>query len=96
MRCWYYFVGILVSTATSLTVYVDNSCAARGEIFDNALIEASFMANSARERLISTTDTDFDRVMERIFNFERTDEKSLQKLIGTVVLHISISLPGPN
>lgn len=92
MRYFYFFVGAYVSVVSCLTLYVDKSCIAHGAPLDNALEEALLMARGAKTRLLSTTDTDFERVMERIFNFKRTDEKSLQKVIGILTFNRSMFL----
>ena len=92
MRYLYFLFGAYVSVVSCLTLYVDKSCTAHGAPLDNALEEAFLMARGAKDRLLSTTDTDFERVMERIFNFKRTDEKSLQKVIGILNFHNSMFL----
>ncbi|KAG4442936.1 hypothetical protein IFR05_001549 [Cadophora sp. M221] len=65
------------STVRSLGFWADKSC---GSAFDDGLVEAVTIARNANIRLTSETDTDFERVIERIFSFQRTDAASLKKL----------------
>ncbi|KAH7351320.1 hypothetical protein BKA65DRAFT_476645 [Rhexocercosporidium sp. MPI-PUGE-AT-0058] len=79
----YYLLFCLgfVSPVTGLGYYVDRSCVPYTATFDIALSEAMKMAEDAVTRLGSGTDTDFERVMERIFSFQKTDSASLKKVM---------------